>query len=39
VLLGNGPNKAFLVPDSSGATKRNGYSIISDVTDDTIEND
>jgi hypothetical protein len=39
VLLGHCPNKAFLEPDSCGATERNGYSISSDVTDDTIEND
>jgi len=37
VLLGYGPNKAFLVPVSCGATARNGNSISSDVTDDTIE--
>jgi len=39
VLLDHGPNKAFLVPDSYGATKRGGNTIISDVTDDTIVND
>ena len=39
VLLGHVPNKAFLVPDSCGATERNGNSIRSDATDDTIEND
>jgi len=39
VLLGHGPNKAFQVPNSCGATERNGNSISSDVTDDTIEND
>ena len=33
----HGPNKAFLVPDSCRATERKGYSISSDVTDDTIE--
>ena len=38
MLLGHGPNKAFLVPDSCRATERNGNSIIIDVTDDTIEN-
>ena len=35
---GHGPNKAFLVPDSFGATERNSNSISSDVTNDTIEN-
>ena len=39
MLLGHGPNKAFLVPDSCGETDRNGNSIIAAVTDDTIEND
>ena len=39
VLLGHGLNIAFLVPDSCGATERNGNSIRSDATDDTIEND
>ena len=39
MLLGHGDNKAFLVPDSCGATERNGNSIISDVTDDIIKND
>ena len=39
VVLGHGPNKAFLGPESCGATEINGNSIISDVTDDTIEND
>ena len=38
MLLGHGSNEAFLVPDSCGATERNGNSISSDVTDDTIEN-
>jgi hypothetical protein len=38
VLFSNGPNKAFLVPDSCRATVRNGFSIHVDVTDDTIEN-
>jgi hypothetical protein len=38
VLIGHGPNKAFLVPDSCRATERNGNSISTDVTDDTIEN-
>ena len=38
MLLGHGPNKAFLAPDSCRATERNGNSISSDVTDDTIEN-
>jgi len=27
VLLGHGPNRAFLVPDSCGATERNSNSI------------
>ena len=39
VLLGHGPNKAFMVPDSCGATDRNGNSISAAVTDDTLEND
>jgi hypothetical protein len=39
VLLGHGPNKAFLVPDSCRMTERNGNSISSEVTNDTIEND
>jgi len=39
VLLGHGPNKTFLVPDSYRATERNSKSIKADVTDDTIEND
>jgi len=39
VLLGNGPNKAFLVPDSCRAIERNSYSISADVTDDANEND
>jgi hypothetical protein len=39
VLLGHGPNKAFLVPESCRGTERNGISISADVTDDTIEND
>jgi len=39
VLLGNGANKAFLVPDSCRATERNDNSISCDVTDDIIEND
>ena len=38
MLLGHGTNQAFLVPDSSRATERNGNSISADVTDDTIEN-
>jgi hypothetical protein len=38
VLLGQAPNKAFLVPNSCGATERNDNSISSDVTYDTIEN-
>jgi len=38
VLLGHGPYKAFLVPDSCEATERNSNSISSDDTDDTIEN-
>jgi hypothetical protein len=36
VLFSHGPNKAFLVPDSFGATERNSNSISSDVTDDTL---
>jgi hypothetical protein len=32
------PDKAFLVPDSSRATERNGTSIRADVTDDAVEN-
>ena len=39
MLLGHGPNKAFLGPESCGATEINGNSIISEVTDDIIEND
>ena len=38
MLLGHGHNKAFLVPDSCGATERHGYNISSDVSDDTIDN-
>ena len=38
-LLGHGPNKVFLVPDSCGETEINGNSTSSDVTDDTIEYD
>jgi hypothetical protein len=38
VLLGQAPNKAFLVPNSCGGTVRNDNSISSDVTYDTIEN-
>jgi hypothetical protein len=38
VLLSHGPLKEFLVPDSCGVIERNGNSISSDVTDDTIEN-
>ena len=38
MLLGHGPNKAFLVLDSFRATDRNCNSISADVTDDTIEN-
>ena len=38
VLLGHGPNKIFLVPNSCRATERNGDSVSADVTDDTIEN-
>jgi hypothetical protein len=38
VLLGHGPNKAFLALDSCRATERNGNSISADITDDTIEN-
>jgi hypothetical protein len=32
-------NKAFLVSDSCRATERNGNSMSTDVTQDTIEND
>ena len=39
MLLGHGTNKVFLVPDSCRATERNGNSMSSDVTYDTIEND
>ena len=40
MLIGHGPNKAFLVPASCSATERNGNSIFSaDITDDTNEND
>jgi len=39
LLLGHGHNKKFLVPDSCGATERNGNGIRADVTDDTNEND
>ena len=39
VLLGHGPNKAFLIPDSYRVTERNSDTIRADVTDDTIEND
>ena len=39
MLFSNGPNKAFLVPDSCRAIERNGNSIRANVTDDTIEND
>ena len=40
MLLGHGPNKAVLVPDSCGATEINSniYIISVDVSDDTIEN-
>ena len=38
MLLGHGPNKAFLVLDSCRTTERNGNSISADITDDTIEN-
>ena len=34
MLFSHGPNKAFLVPDSCRATKRNGNSISSDVADE-----
>ena len=37
VLLGHGPNKVFLVPDSCRATERNSNSISPDITDDTIK--
>jgi len=39
VLLGHGPNKAFLLNDSSRATERNGNSISAVVTYHAIEND
>ena len=39
MLLGYGPNKAFLLPDSCGVAERNGNSISSDVTDDTTASD
>jgi hypothetical protein len=39
MLLGHGPNKAFLVPDSCRATERNGNSKSADVKDDIVEND
>jgi hypothetical protein len=39
MLLGHGPNKAFLVPDSCRETERNGNSISADITVDIIEND
>ena len=38
MLLGHGPNKIFLVPNSCRETERNGDSISAAVTDDTIEN-
>ena len=34
MLLGHGPNKAFLVPDSCRVTERNGNSISTDIIDD-----
>ena len=37
MLIGHGPNKAFLVPDSCRATERNGNNVSVDVTEDTIE--
>ena len=39
MLFSHGHNKAFLVPDSCGATVRNGNSISAVFTEDTIEND
>jgi hypothetical protein len=36
VLLGHGPNKAFLVPDLYTATERNGNNISSDRDDTTF---
>jgi hypothetical protein len=39
MLFSNGPNKAFLVPDSCRATERNGNSTSANVTNDIIEND
>ena len=38
MLLGHGPYKAFLVPDSCEATERSSNSISSDDTDDTCFN-
>jgi len=38
VLLGHGPNEAFMVPYSCRATERNGNSVSADVTDKAIEN-
>jgi hypothetical protein len=38
MLFSNGPNKAFLVPDSCRATERNGNSIRADLTENTTEN-
>ena len=39
MLFSNGPDKAFLVPDSCRATERNGNSTSANVTNDIIEND
>jgi len=38
MLLGHGPNKAFLVPDSCRASERNGNSISAAIIYATIEN-
>ena len=38
MLFSNGPNKAFMVPDSCRATERNGNSTSANVTDDIIKN-
>ena len=39
MLLGHGPNQAFLVVDSCRTTERNDNSINTDVTADANEND
>ena len=38
MLFSDGPDKAFLVPDSCRVTEGNGNSINADLTDDTIYN-